>query len=62
MVSLDIEIAADLTVRRACNFRQQTKVAIREAVSGIYDIVIHIEPHHNVEQDEKFGVSKGYLE
>ena len=61
MVSLDIEVSPDLTVKKAHSLSQQTDSAIRGVFSGIYDIIIHIEPRHNVEQDEKFGVSKDDL-
>ncbi len=55
MVYLDIELPGDMSVSQAHRLSQAVENNIRDNVEGIYDVVVHIEPTGNIE-DETYGV------
>ncbi len=55
MVYLDIELPANMDVASAHRISQAVEHQISNNVEGIYDVIIHIEPRGNEEQ-ETFGV------
>lgn len=58
VIDMDIEVDPELPVfeahKIACNLEEK----IRDRMPEVYDIVIHIEPRGNVEENEKYGVSE----
>lgn len=61
VVDLDIEVEGELTVTEAHAIAQQTEQAIKKAVGNVYDVLVHVEPLGNVENRERYGVSRRKL-
>jgi cation diffusion facilitator family transporter len=58
MINLDIEVDPDLSVKEAHDIAKNVENYIKKSITGVYDVMVHIEPSGNVEKDEKFGVSE----
>lgn len=56
LVYLDIEVDPDTTVREAHRIATEVEASIREGVEDVYDVMVHVEPEGNVEE-ETYGVS-----
>ena len=56
-IDIDIEVPANKTVIEAHWIASNVEKAIKEKVDNIYDIMVHIEPSGNLEQEE-FGLSE----
>jgi len=56
VVDLDIEVAPGMSVRAAHAIAVRVEDAIKDAIPEIYDVIVHIEPHGNVE-DERYGLT-----
>ncbi|MFP3091274.1 cation diffusion facilitator family transporter [Treponema sp. TIM-1] len=54
-IDMDIEVDPNLTVYEAHRIASQVERAIKERVEGVYDIMIHVEPAGNKE-NEGFGL------
>ena len=61
IVDLDIEVDGSLTVREAHEIAIGTEEAIRGCVPNVYDVLVHVEPVGNIEETERYGVSRGKL-
>jgi cation diffusion facilitator family transporter len=60
-IDIDIEVKPNLTVLEAHWIAYQVEKAIKERVDGVYDIMVHVEPSGNLE-DEGYGLQeKGKL-
>jgi cation diffusion facilitator family transporter len=55
IVDLDIEVEPDLTVKVAHEIAHAVERAIVKALPEVYDVIVHIEPAGNTE-DERFGL------
>ena len=55
VVDLDIEVDPSLTVLAAHEIAIQVERAIKQAVPDVYDVIVHVEPEGNAE-DECYGV------
>jgi len=58
LVAMDIEVDKNLRLYEAHEISKQVENKIRELEPNIYDILIHIEPEGNIEDDEVYGISK----
>lgn len=58
MVNLDIEVESGLTVLEAHDIAKNVEDSIKENIENVYDVMVHVEPKGNLEQDEKFGISE----
>lgn len=58
MVNLDIEVAPELTVKEAHDIARSVENSIKSRVKNIYDVMVHVEPLGNREEDEKFGITE----
>jgi cation diffusion facilitator family transporter len=56
-IDLDIEVKPNMTVMEAHWIAQQVEKAIKERVEGVYDIMVHVEPAGNLE-DEEYGLAE----
>ena len=56
LTDLDIEVDGDLRVHEAHTISRAVEDAIRLQIDNVYDIVVHVEPLGNIEEDERFGV------
>ena len=55
VVDLDIEVESTMSVREAHKIAVKVEESIKESLPDIYDVIVHIEPFGNVE-DERFGL------
>jgi len=62
VIDIDIEVDPELTVFEAHKIAVEVERSISESIENVYDIVVHIEPHGNVEEDEKYGLNSGDIE
>lgn len=58
VISLDIEVNPKISVEKGHEIAINVEQKIREKLENAYDIVVHVEPHGNIESYEKFGISK----
>jgi len=56
IIDLDIEVDPAMTVYESHKIALNVEKAIKEALPDVYDVIVHIEPLGNVE-DEKFGLT-----
>ncbi|AEF81347.1 cation diffusion facilitator family transporter [Leadbettera azotonutricia] len=56
-IDLDIEVKPNMTVLEAHWIAHRVEEAIKERVEGVYDIMVHIEPAGNLE-DEGYGLTE----
>jgi cation diffusion facilitator family transporter len=56
-IDIDIEVEPSLTIREAHAIAAQVERAIKGRVEGVYDIMVHVEPAGNREQ-ESFGLKE----
>ncbi len=57
-VDLDIEVDPALSVAAAHDIAVEVEKAIRGRIDNIYDVMVHVEPEGNLEEDECFGLSE----
>jgi cation diffusion facilitator family transporter len=55
IVDLDIEVEGELSVAAAHGIAVEVERAIKRALPEVYDVIVHIEPRGNAE-DERFGL------
>lgn len=58
MINLDIEVEPHLSVLEAHEIAKNVENSIKENIDHVYDVMVHVEPRGNLEQDEKFGISE----
>jgi cation diffusion facilitator family transporter len=56
-IDIDIEVKPDITVMEAHWIAHRVETAIKEKVEGVYDIMVHVEPAGNLE-NEGYGLSE----
>lgn len=56
VADMDIEVDPDMTVKEAHEISRQVETSIKQSLPEIYDVIVHIEPHGNVEE-EKYGLT-----
>jgi len=61
IVDLDIEVDGSLTLHAAHEIAKGTEQAIRGCVPNVYDVLVHVEPIGNIEEAERYGVSRREL-
>jgi len=61
IVALDIELPGNLSLQDAHAKSHEVEKAIRQEIKNIYDVLIHIEPYGNMDNDEVFGISENNL-
>jgi cation diffusion facilitator family transporter len=57
MVNLDIEVDPDLSVKEAHDIARNVEISIRSNLSKIYDVMVHVEPLGNHEEEE-YGITE----
>jgi len=60
-IDIDIEVPPNLTITEAHRIAIRVEKAIKARVENVYDIMVHVEPAGNVEQ-EGYGLSEAALE
>jgi cation diffusion facilitator family transporter len=56
LISIDIEVDEAASVKEAHAIAQKVEESIKNKIVDVYDVVVHVEPSGN-EEDEAFGVS-----
>ena len=62
MVNLDIEVDPDLSVKEAHDIARNVEKSIKSKLKNIYDIMVHVEPLGNLEENEKYGIQESDIE
>lgn len=62
MVNLDIEVDPDLTVKDAHDIAKGVEDSIKSNIRNIYDVMVHVEPFGNKEEDEKYGITESEID
>ncbi len=58
VLDLDVEVDGNLKVVDAHERVKAVEKNIRDMIPSIYDIIVHIEPHGNLEQEERWGLTE----
>ena len=58
MINLDIEVDPDLPVRDPHEIAKNVENSIKTRLRNIYDVMVHVEPLGNLEEDEKYGITE----
>jgi cation diffusion facilitator family transporter len=61
MVNLDIEVDSTLSVKAAHDIARNVEKSIKSNLRNIYDVMVHIEPLGNKEEDEKYGITESEI-
>jgi len=62
MINLDIEVDPDLSVKDAHDIAKHVENSIKSNLRNIYDVMVHVEPLGNMEEDEKYGITESEIE
>ena len=62
MINLDIEVDPDLPVKEAHDIAKLVETSIKSNLKNIYDVMVHVEPLGNLEEDEKYGITESEIE
>ncbi len=57
-VDLDIEVSPDMSVAAAHDIAAAVEQAIRCRLDNVYDVMVHVEPEGNEEENEMYGLSE----
>ena len=58
MINLDIEVDPNLPVKEAHDIAKNVENSIKYRLRNIYDVMVHVEPLGNLEEDEKYGITE----
>jgi len=58
MVNLDIEVNGFLSIKEAHDIAKKVEESIKLNLRNVYDVMVHVEPLGNEEEDEKFGLTE----
>jgi cation diffusion facilitator family transporter len=61
MINLDIEVDPELPVREAHDIAKNVENSIKLNQKHIYDVMVHVEPLGNQEEDEKYGITESEI-
>ncbi|MCL1818679.1 MAG: cation diffusion facilitator family transporter, partial [Spirochaetaceae bacterium] len=61
-IDLDIEVNPGMSVSQAHQIAVQVEKAIREKIDNVFDVMVHIEPEGNTEENESYGLSENEIE
>ena len=61
MVNLDIEVDSSLSVKKAHDIARRVEESIKTNLRNIYDVMVHVEPLGNKEEDEKYGITESEI-
>jgi len=60
-IDMDIEVDPSISVQEAHEIATKVEKAVKESIEGIFDIMVHIEPAGN-KQNESYGLSEDRLD
>ena len=62
VIDLDIEVDGNLTVVQGHNLAKQAEKKLREKIKNLYDVIVHVEPGGNFEDQERYGLTEESLD
>jgi len=57
VIDIHIEVSGNISVTKAHRISHDVENEIINGIKDVYDVIVHIEPYGNEEDDEKFGIS-----
>jgi len=57
LIGMDIEVNPTLNIAQGHRIAKKVENSLKETLGNVYDILVHVEPFGNVENDEPFGIS-----
>jgi cation diffusion facilitator family transporter len=57
-IDLDIEVDPRMQVSQAHGIAVQVEKAIRAKIDNVFDVMVHVEPEGNTEENESYGLSE----
>jgi cation diffusion facilitator family transporter len=61
LIALDIEVDGKLSIEKAHELSAEVEKNLKQNIQNVYDVLVHVEPVGNCEDDEVFGVSEDHL-
>lgn len=61
MVNLDIEVDPNLSVEEAHTIAKNVEDSIKSNLRNTYDVMVHVEPLGNQEDNEKYGITESQI-
>lgn len=61
LVAMDIEVDSTISVFEAHEISRLVEVSLHNHIPNIYDVLIHIEPEGNIEENEVYGISESNI-
>lgn len=61
IIDTDIEVDKSLSILEAHNIAMEVETGIKENIKDVYDVIVHIEPLGNIENNESFGLTEEML-
>jgi cation diffusion facilitator family transporter len=58
MINLDIEVDPNIPVKQAHDIAKNVEDSIKSNQRNIYDIMVHVEPLGNMEENERYGITE----
>ena len=55
---IDIEVDPHISVKEAHDIAKNVEDSIKKNQRNIYDIMVHVEPLGNKEENEKYGITE----
>jgi cation diffusion facilitator family transporter len=62
VIELDFEVDGNMTVQQSHDISKQVEEGLKNQIDNVHDIITHVDPLGEIEQDEQFGISKKNLE
>ena len=62
LIALDIEVDGTIPLEKAHQLSARVEKNIKSNIQNVYDVIVHVEPLGNREEDEVFGVSEKELD
>jgi cation diffusion facilitator family transporter len=62
VIELDFEVDGNMTVQQSHDISKQVEEGLKNKIDNVHDIITHVDPLGEIEQDEQFGISKKNLD
>jgi len=62
VIDLDIEVNGNLTVAEGHDLAKQAEEKLRSSIDDLYDVIVHVEPGGNFEDQERYGLTEESLD
>lgn len=62
VIDLDIEVDGRLSVREGHDLAVKSEKILREDIDNLYDVIVHVEPGGNYEDQERYGLTEESLD